>query len=301
MTEQDRKRQRDFSEYDSLSTEALESILRADAQQLDDDDAILYIAEVLEKRAIAKHEYSFDVEAKKREFDQWYLPYLTDDKPLFREEADTRAKTADLQQGAPKKTGRRSKYLRLLCIAAITIAMLFASSLAVSAVWGTNLWSLLANWTNEVFGFSSHIEERTTEQVVSEMADVDSDKVFSSLQEALDAYGITEVKAPSVPDNFKVSHVEAGRDDAGLFFYACYSDGEAFLSISYGEFSSMPATIYEKTGKSVEAYQVKEITFYCFSNDNNNAIAWVTEHFECRIAGQASIKDLKAIANSIVK
>ena len=92
MTEQDRKRQRDFSEYDSLSTEALESILRADAQQLDDDDAILYIAEVLEKRAIAKHEYSFDVEAKKREFDQWYLPYLTDDKPLFHEEADTRAK-----------------------------------------------------------------------------------------------------------------------------------------------------------------------------------------------------------------
>ena len=179
--------------------------------------------------------------------------------------------------------------------------MLFASSLAVSAVWGTNIWSLLANWTNEVFGFSSHIEERTTEQVVSEMADVDSDKVFSSLQEALDAYGITEVKAPSVPDNFKVSHVEAGRDDAGLFFYACYSDGEALISVFYSELSESPSTIFEKTNEPVETYLINDMTLYYFSNENNNTIAWVTEHFECSILGQISVDILKTIAVSVTE
>ena len=49
MPEQYENQLRDFSFYDSMSTDALERLLRADAQKLDDDidiDAILYITDL---------------------------------------------------------------------------------------------------------------------------------------------------------------------------------------------------------------------------------------------------------------
>lgn len=300
MTEQDKERQRNFLDYDSLSTEALESILRADAQQLDNDDAILYIAEILEKRAAAKHEYTFDTEAKKEEFNQWYLPYLSDGQPLSSEVEDTNGNIIDLQSH-PKRAHRKTiTLLRCACIVVATVVMLFAVSLAASAMMGTNLWTVIANWTDEVFGFGN-VEEHTGMQDAEVTTDAEAEQAFSTLQEALDAYGITEVREPSIPDGFEVSSIKAGDDAYGLYFYAIYVDGEVFLSVYFNEYTGVPSTVYEKTDAQVEIYQAGDTVFHYFSNTTNNTIVWLTEHFECRIAGGVSTDILKAIAGSTIQ
>lgn len=300
MTEQDKERQRNFLDYDSLSTEALESILRADAQQLDNDDAILYIAEILEKRAAAKHEYTFDTEAKKEEFNQWYLPYLSDGQPLSSEVEDTNGNIIDLQSH-PKRAHRKTiTLLRCACIVVATVVMLFAVSLAASAMMGTNLWTVIANWTDEVFGFGN-VEEHTGMQDAEVTTDAEAEQAFSTLQEALDAYGITEVREPRLPKGYTAFSIEAGPSPVGFRFYAEYTDGASLIFVEFNEFTDMPVTVYEKTNDQVETFQAKNTVFYCFSNTNNNTIAWVTEHYECSIIGQVSTDTLKTIAKSIIE
>lgn len=299
MTEQDKERQRNFLDYDSLSTEALESILRADAQQLDNDDAILYIAEILEKRAAAKHEYTFDTEAKKEEFNQWYLPYLSDGQPLSSEVEGTNNNIIDLQSHPKRAHRKTTTLLRCACIVVATVVMLFAVSLAASAMMGTNLWTVIANWTDEVFGFAN-VEEHTGGEDVEVTTDAEAEQAFSTLQEALDAYGITEVKEPLIPEGYEASYIEAGNSDLGPYFYASYTDGVGLISIAYIGYIETPMNVFEKNDEPVDVYKVGETLFYCFSNTNNETVAWPTEHFECRIAGQVSADILKEMAKSII-
>lgn len=308
MPEQSKDHLHDFSRFDSYSTEALEAILQADAQQPNNDanlDAILYITEVLERRAKENNEYSFDTEAKKREFDRFYLPYLQDASPLSGEDGE---QDATAESGQPRRrAGRRSlpTLLRTACVAAAVIAILFALSLAASAAMGTNLWGLFADWTDGAFSFGN-TTERTTREPEAGAANVDPDRVFSSLQEMLDAYGVTEVKAPEgIPEKYVLTELETGAFSAGPWFYASYiynykEYDEELISVYYQSYDTEPGVVYEKTDDPVEIDCIGTTILYTFRNTNSRTVAWVTEHFECSICAPLSVEELKDIAISAI-
>ena len=55
----------------------------------------------------------------------------------------------------------------------------------------------------------------------------------------------------------------------------------------------------EKTDAPVETFVVNDTMVYLLENINNNAAAWITEHFECLIGGRVTKSELRQMVLSI--
>ena len=302
MSELIEKKPRDYSVFDKMNTEALEEILKADAQQLDDNsnlDAILYITELLNQRAKADEAYTFDVDANKPDFDA--LLICTQINNIVNTSSNSNIPPAS---DPNKKTNMKHYQLgRIVLIAAILMSLLFVLSGVASATFGINIWGMLASWTDDLFSFGGNINNQINSSVSENQIDIDSntDMVFSSLQEALDYYKITELSAPThIPDGYELCDVIVNHSSAGYLFYCDFiSSNNSVISVAYQEFLSVPNSVYEKNTEDVDQFSLGDTTFYSFSNTNTNTIAWITGDYECSIMGNVPINVLKEIVYSI--
>lgn len=302
MSELIEKKPCDFSVFDEMNTEALEEILKADAQQLDDNTnltAILYITELLDRRAISAGEYHFDSSKQKPNFATLLsLPTPENTSTIL----SVQENSIHTIHTTRKKDKRR--FFRTGVFIAATISLLFILSGVASAAFGINIWSTLARWTDEVFSFSHVIDEQKNTSVVGNTTTdaMLNETSFHDLQSALNYYDVSALSAPTfVPSGYVIGGVFAENSPTGLFFNCDYfGPDEELITITYTEFLSEPAMIYEKTDNSPDSYVISDTVCYAFSNTNNNTVVWITDNFECSITGCISLDILREMVTSIL-
>ena len=194
MSKPDKQTHRDFSKFDTMRTEELEEILFQDSQlpeEASDESAILYIADVLAKRK----ENRPDVDAAWASFREHYLPDA-DGVSLYEDEEDSAANKPKRRK--PRAGKKHGMFFRAATTAAVVVLVLFVGSLTAYAK-GFDLWSAVANWTKETFGFV------TTSAMPTETSLLDEEGK-DELQLALDRDGVTEVTAPTyIPEGYRFS------------------------------------------------------------------------------------------------
>ena len=194
-----------YSKYDRMSTEALAELLRLDIQAPEEEsldiEAIMYITEVIANREKDDPSGSYlvpDVDAAWEDFQTRSRPCQTVGRALY----DVDAERADqpCRPSAPPKSKRRAGVRWLGRIAAVAAAMLVALT-ATAYAMGYDLWAAVARWGKDTFTFISEPAPAETENT-SISVPTNSTK-YDSLQEALDAYGITTPLAPTwIPEGF---------------------------------------------------------------------------------------------------
>lgn len=195
---------------------------------------------------------------------------------------------------------------RVGLIAALTFICLMGGMVVAQAV-GVDVFGAIARWTDEVFSLgairSDGADDGTNIPVLSDNGVGNSNKAtYTSLQEALDDYGITEFREPTwIPEGYRFEHVEVDSwSDNGSFIglYAEYRSGTDSLHIKIERYEGSANIQVEKTDTPVETFLVDGLTVYLLENIGNNSAAWVTEHYECYISGTAEKQVLKQIVLS---
>ena len=270
----------DLSKYDAMTTEELEEILRLDAQapeeQESDTEMILYIMEVLAKRERNNsHTRKSALEAYES-FKQNYMP----------EEDNT-----VISYQAPAKTKKRfPHWLRSLTAAGIVLVILIFGSVTAKA-FGIDIWESVVKWTQETFHFGEWGN-----------SDTDSNLPYESLQEALEQGEITASLAPTwLPEGYELVDITVNQIPLKKVYRAKYAKGDQFLIITVQDYLNVDPFYVEQSEGLVEKYEVSGVTYYLFSNYDNNRAVWQYKSYECDISGEVTIDELKKMIDSIQK
>lgn len=292
MSELGKNTYRDYSIFDSMSTEELESILQSDSHLSDiknsDDEVILYIMEVIAEREKDKPSGKFtDVHSAWISFNENYLPYINVNKSLYDfdevEEPAARQKSSMLQGSY--------RFLRVACI--IIVSLLFTGSVTAKA-FGFDLWGAVAKWTKDIFFFS-----------FSESGDIQQTTNITNshrFEDMLHEYGIRTNLTPTwLPEGYLLKDFDVAETPTRTTFLATYKDEaetKEFL-ITIISLAAPSTRAYEKDEKDLAVYTVNDIEHYIISNIDKTNIVWKRETFECSIAGEFSLEEAKKMINSI--
>ena len=266
----------DLSQYDGMTTEELESILRLDsvapAGQESDTEKILYIMEVLAQRNRQNGHTGKSALEAFESFQQHYMPETDNTK-------------------IPAKTRRRMpRWARSLTAAAAVLGILLVGSVTAKA-FGFNLWKTVIQWTQETFHFGQWGNP-----------DSRSKLAYDSLQDALEQGEITTPLAPTwFPEGYELDSITIDQTPLKKAYKAIYIKGEQRLRITIRDHLDKSPYYVEQSDGLAEEYEVSGITYYLFTNLEDSRAAWVQESYECDISGDISIEELKEMINSIQK
>lgn len=187
-----------------------------------------------------------------------------------------------------------------LILIAATIAALLVSLVTVQAA-GFDVWGAIARWTTELFGFGSPARQGLVVDGEWPEVDVDPEQTFSSLQDALNTYGVMEIRAPTwVPDGYALQNVTVAKSNVWLDFIAIYRNAkQESLIISCCSSNDAAFATYEKVAASPNMTKLNERAYYSIDNSNNISVIWSTEHFECLITGPIDTAEGMQILDSI--
>ena len=285
MSEQEKKPKSGLSYFEALSTDALEAMLQADAQQLDslqDLDTVLYITQILERRAREGKQYTFDTEEKYKEFKEYYLPFDTDSEPLSSEpEEALHVPPHSLDSTPPHQVRkRRPRLLRSILIAAVVVSVILAGSLAASAAIGENIWSIVGGWTDELFSFSREVANDKSV----------SSSIVNKITDEIDIMQITQDDLPTwYPEGFHMGEIQPAQLTYQTDVYIpFYSDTGGFYYIQitqYEDETYIEALQFEKDAEEVDTIVHNDQIFYVFSNIGDNVVAWIKGNCVFTIAG----------------
>lgn len=278
-----------------MSTEQLKEIIRLDSQGVEEypTEDIFYILDLLGQREEETREVHVDVDAAWRRFQRDYLgtqaPVHTQKVPWWKR--------------LPRGLGATAAALVLVCVGMLT---------AYAAGW--DIFGGLPQWNDEIFTFGSlepenpvDVEEPEDIDTVSPDQQQESEAItpevleYDTLQEALDACGITEVKAPTwLPEGCQLQTVEqiCNPDGTSYELYATYKYQESLLAINVIPIGPDSAGI-EKVEGPVDITDMHGQTVYIIENSNNLTIAWETQSYEFYLFGPSQT-DLEKIAESML-
>lgn len=190
---------------------------------------------------------------------------------------------------------------RIGLVAALTVICLMGGMVVAQAA-GVDVFGAIARWTDAVFSFGT-IHSDGTEDVPDQTTDAGSsiELSYESLQEALNAFAITEFSEPSwIPDGYAFMGVTVDYWPDGDFvcIAAEYLSGNNSLLVEIRSGQNEPSLQIEKTSTPVKTFVVNGLTVYLLENTNNNMAAWVTEHYECYIGGAVDKSELQQIVKS---
>lgn len=291
-----------YTRFDNMETEILEAILQADfhapeAEQMD-EEAILYILDILERRCDADHALTqIDVQAAKERFYQEYYPLLEHEDLLLDfygdpDEIDAVGKKSKLAVGQAfllPKLKKLPKSLRRIVVAAAIIIVLFTGSDTVHA-FGIELFANIAQWGDGVFWF---IKAPVTAELRDEMRQYfeieDIDKVLPKWLPA--SYEFNNIRSKETPKKIEVraEYRKSSNEDAdAIFICYIYSDENV-------------KTRYETDNSSTTTYNQNNIEHYITSDNDYETISWHNGQFECYITGKFTFEEATKIVDSIYK
>ena len=270
----------DLSQYDAMTTEELEEILRLDAQapeeQGSDTETILYIMEVLVARKRNNGHARMTALDAYESFKQNYMPEIDN---------------VDTTHDVPTKTRiAYPRWLRRLTATAAVLVILLVGAVTAEA-FGLNIWEAVVKWTQETFQFG----ERGA-------SDANDDLPYSSLQEALREGNVCVPIVPTwIPNGYKMTAITVDRSPLQTVYKAIYSNGEQDLRITIQDFIDKIPVYVEQSDGLVEEYEVAGVTYYLFENYEFSRAVWLYDSYECDISGEVTIDELKKMIDSIQK
>lgn len=218
---------------------------------------------------------------------------------------------------------RARRVSRVLLVAALSVVVIFGSLFTAQAL-GADVFGTLARWTDDFFSFCSIRSDGSSNEVVQDdhvpsaegisiaevVAAVDTmgedgydNAEYASLQDALDAYGFSDVPlAPAwVPDGYELTKVEINYvEDYELDFGAVYVKDDLFLIVTIVLWEKPILNyVYSKDDNSVTEYETGGIIHYMMSNNDSNIGAWQNGSFECSIMGDVSQEEIQEMIDSI--
>lgn len=308
MSKQERGR---WDRLDAMSTEALEELLRLDSQLPEGEglgaDTVLRAAEVIARRESAGPGTVYpDVDQAWQRFLTKYYPC----EPLaLAEETPGAPGMAPPPPPAPEgavrpRRGRNVRWLARAALAAAAIAVLLLATTVTASAFGYDLWGVIAEWSREAFTFTAN--DRTggsgpDAHQAGASADP-GEAEYSSLQDALDSYGISTPLAPAwIPERFELDSVTVGETSALIAFTAYYVNGDQTLLVDITMYKSGSHGFgqWQKDEDDPSTYVVGGVTHYLMTNMGREKAVWLTGNYECGISGDITHEELLRMLDSI--
>lgn len=216
-----------------------------------------------------------------------------------------------------RRTRSRRKHLGRVLLAAILAVIAVFGSLFTAQALGADVFGKLAQWTDEFFNFGSvqaaedphlrYSQAGAVDEIARSVDTLGEDgydtATYTSLQDALDAYGISGVPLVPrwIPEGFELNTVLVYYDGVEqLLFYADYGNPHRPFSIMITLWgTSNHSYTYFKDDESVSTYEAGGITHYLMSNNDTNRGAWINGPFECSISGYVSQDVIREMIASI--
>ena len=285
MSEKLDRRARDFSKFDSMTTEQLQQILRLDAMkptgEESDTEELFYIMEVLADRR--RNDTTFTGKTTQQAFEEFQKYYMPEDAQ------------SDSADAVPAKQNKISvRWFRRISAIAAALAIVLLTTVTADA-FGYDLFGKIANWSEDFF----HFEEQGGATEVTE-PDVQDELEYASLQEALDINGITQRLAPAwLPERFSLSDLEITESPKEVTINANYRSENDEIVISIRQLlTGLPIEV-EKNDNLVEVCYSNGIAYYIFQNTDAVQVSWIIDEFECIIIGEVTVEEMKEIVKSI--
>lgn len=295
----EKKHNPDYYYLNQLSTEQLEELLRVDSVsgKEKNDDLILYILEVIEKREQTSPTGRLpDVGKAWAEFKEYYAIPEGDGLSLYptkrEEEIFLNAREKDDFEVQRKPW----RFMRHTFIAAAVITLIILST--VPAFGYSSIFQLIGEWTAEQFGFA----DAPRDNHHNSETEPPGGKNYTSLQDALIQYGIAEAVVPqSIPDGFQLEEiwVQEYAGTGNIEFSAPYAKGDDYIIITVIRHNGQTNSIYEKDEKEIAHYMAGNIEHYIFHNNNNVTVAWSVNSLECSISTTLPVDELEKMIDSI--
>lgn len=262
---------------------------------------------IIEKESENPTGFFPDIDQQWKQFVTHYLPDM--DEAALELEWMEHAVSAQINQQFPEVPSKRvvqfSRMWRTALVAAAAVACVFGIMLTAQAI-GIDVFGAMARWTKDVFSFG----QIPPDSVVSENLGGETggceisaqEQMFASLQEALDAYRVTEVHEPTwLPEGYALEELDVTCLDDPFFvaFAAEYVNGNDYMSINIMSYEDEPNIQVEKTDASVEMIEQNGTTYYMMENTVGSTIAWCTEQYEYCISGKIDKAILGKIAMSM--
>ena len=292
---------RDFSRFDSMSTETLREILYQDSllpeREGYDMDAILYILEVVNKREETEPTEKFTpVDDAWAQFNEHYRSNDCDGKSLYEFSSECDPSVSTILPFPTKEHSKPRKSLRTLlrvgCTAAALLIVLFAGSLSAYAM-GFDLWGAVAQWTKDTFGFSTVAQPLEYNSIYPAGNDP---------RDLLKEYKITEDLLPTwLPDGYEFVGIEVTETPTRKVFDVTYSNNSSEIAVSITVLTSSSIYTYEKDNFEVLTYLSGGIDHYIMQNNGKISTIWVNGSCECSIIGNISLDDIQKIIDSIYR
>lgn len=301
-----------YAYLDQLSTERLETLLRADIESPDNknDEVVFHILEVMKKREQENPTGRLvDVDEAWAEFQQYYnVPegeglslYPTASQDGFSDVHDH--KDVSTKQMQNSKIVRVRPLLKVAALAATATIVIFGTLICVQAA-GVDVFGTIGRWTESTFHFAMPSSGNAQSSMGGATMDNQDSATYNALQSALDDCGITEDLAPTwYPDGFEVSEPEIVEMNRYDIIHIGFSDAdENFFSIDITRYqlqSDLPSFIFEKDNSAVEQYTSGARTFYMLSNMDTVTATYSSGLLVVQISGSLSSDEIKAIIDSI--
>ena len=269
----------DFSKYDSMSIGELEEILRADAQGPERDDSdvdeILYVMEVLAKKRRQNGTAGKTALEAYQEFQQHYRPMVE-------------------EKSKPRRKSNVIPFRRIAAVAA-SIVLVFSLTTTANAFSFRDVWNAVVTWAQETFSFSQLMDSEREPNPSSTV-------LYESLQDVLVKQGHSPEIAPTwIPTGFVLTDIIISDSPMQDVYVAYYNNGSKSLTISVKSHLQEEPEHIEVSGELIELYEYAGNNFYIHNNNQLLQTAWITNSYECYIAGNLTIEEIKLMIESIGK
>ena len=247
-----------------------------------------------------------DVDQQWNEFETHYMPSVSESEaePENLEHAASPQMPQPSTNAPSKRVVRFKRVWRTALVAAVAIACMFAAMVTAQAA-GVDVFGAMARWTEDVFSFGqiapdSEVSDDLAQETKGQETEAPAE--FASLQEAFDAYGMTEVHEPTwLPEGYALDSIDVlAVDDPFLrSFSASYTNGEGIIAIGIMSYDGTPATQVQKIGGPVESVEKNGIVFYHVENSVGRTIAWYSAQYAYYLSGDMGAGILWTITDSM--
>lgn len=287
-----------YAMYDAMTTPELEEILRADIESpkggAADPEAIVYIAGLLAERKELQGKDR--VEAAWETFQQEYLA-----EDAREEESPVPAKEGEQSPAKPRRTGRPA--LRRLLIAAAVLAALLGMGIVASALSGEDLWEKVPWWDGEEFRFTNKIGGDSAGYSQNDWAKetVPQDR-FVSFAGELDSTDWRPDLLPAwIPEGYTLRRAKLDYTGDREAYLASYISGDKNIMVYAEEMVLGVEGWHEVEGDPLEIYEDSGVVYYFFRNVDRVKAIWIKDGYECYIAGDLTMEELKKMIDSVGK
>lgn len=288
MTGQPDRPKRTFEHLEDLTVEQLEELLSASVD-ISDDEA--YVDAIIDAILRKEHENPTgrlpDVDEAWRSFQKDFNTEEGEGLSLY---PDEEKQPTPLAEAVPAKMKAHKNWWKYLTAAAV-IALCFAT-FAPPALGYESVFEMVGHWNEAIFSFFNINQEEGTPS---------EDVTYDSLEEALEADGVTNPVVPIMPDGYEVIVVDVQHfPEMGKTNYnAVYQNEEKIISIYIVRRENPSARRLEKDENLVGTHEVDNIVHYIFQNKNRFTATWYVGALECSIQTEEPINILKKMIDSI--